>query len=60
LLSECGAVGFEILFLIATVLVGLWLLGLFFRIAGAFIHLFLVIAVVVVILSLISGHTGHP
>ena len=48
------------LFSIAAVLVGLWLLGLFFRIAGAFIHLFLIIAVVMVILSLISGHLGHP
>jgi hypothetical protein len=48
------------LFLIAAVLVGFWLLGLVFRIAGGFIHLLLVIAVVVVILSLISGHPGHP
>jgi len=60
LLSRCGAVGFKMLFSIAAVLVGLWLLGLFFRIAGAFIHLFLIIAVVMVILSLISGHLGHP
>ena len=48
------------LLLIAGVLVGLWLLGLVFRIAGAFIHLLLVIAVVVVILSLISGHSVGP
>jgi hypothetical protein len=48
------------LLLIAAVLLGFWLLGLFFRIAGGFIHLFLVIAVVVVILSLIGGHWGHP
>jgi len=48
------------LFLIAGVLVVFWLLGLVFRIAGGFIHLLLVIAVVVVILSLIGGHSGHP
>ena len=48
------------LFIIAAVLVGFWLLGLVFRIAGGFIHLLLVIAVVVVILSLISGHSGGP
>jgi hypothetical protein len=48
------------LLLIAAVLVGFWLLGLAFRIAGGFIHLLLIIAVVVVILSLIGGHLGHP
>ena len=48
------------LFIIAAVLVGFWLLGLVFRIAGGFIHLLLVIAVVVVILSLISGHSAGP
>jgi hypothetical protein len=47
------------LFIIAAVLVGLWLLGLVFRIAGGFIHLLLIIAVVAVILSLLSGHFGH-
>ena len=48
------------LFIIAAVLIGFWLLGLVFRIAGGFIHLLLVIAVVVVILSLISGHSTGP
>jgi Family of unknown function (DUF5670) len=48
------------LFIIAAVLVGFWLPGLVFRIAGGFIHLLLVIAVVVVILSLITGHSGAP
>ena len=48
------------LFIIAAVLVGFWLLGLVFRIAGGFIHLLLVIAVVVVIFSLIAGHSGGP
>jgi hypothetical protein len=48
------------LFLIAAVLVGFWFLGLIFRIAGGFIHLLLIVAVVVVILSFLSGHLGHP
>ncbi len=48
------------LLLIAGVLVVCWLLGLVFRIAGGFIHLFLIIAVVVVVLSLMAGHSGHP
>ncbi len=48
------------LLLIGGVLVVFWLLGLVFRIAGGFIHLLLVIAVIVVILSLVSGHSGHP
>jgi len=52
--------GFNMLFVIAAVLVGFWLLGLVFRIAGGFIHLLLVIAVVVVIFSLIAGHSGGP
>jgi hypothetical protein len=47
------------LLVIAAVLVGLWVLGLIFRIAGGFIHLLLIIAVVVVVLSLLSGHSGH-
>jgi hypothetical protein len=33
---------------------------LIFRIAGGFIHLLLVIAVVVIILSLVSGHSVSP
>ena len=48
------------LFLIAAGLVVFWVLGLIFRIAGGFIHLLLIIAVVVVILSLLSAHSGHP
>ena len=51
---------FIMLLIIAVVLVGFWLLGLVFRIAGGFIHLLLVIAVVVVIYSLISGHSAGP
>lgn len=48
------------LLIIAAGLVGFWLLGLVFRIAGGFIHLLLIIAVVVVIISLVSGHSGNP
>ncbi len=48
------------LLLIGGVLVVFWLLGLIFRIAGGFIHLLLVIAVVVIILSLVSGHSVSP
>lgn len=44
------------LYTIAAVLIGLWLLGLFFRIAGALIHLLLVIAVVVFLYTLVFGH----
>jgi hypothetical protein len=50
----------NMLLLVAAVLVGCWLLGLVFRIAGGFIHILLIIAVVVVILSLLGGHSGHP
>lgn len=43
------------LWTIVVILVVLWLLGFIAHIAGAFIHLLLVIAVVVLILQLISG-----
>jgi hypothetical protein len=48
------------LWLIAGGLVAFWLLGLIFRIAGGFIHLLLIIALVVVVISLFSGHSGGP
>ncbi len=43
------------LYTIVVVLVVLWLLGLIGHVAGSFIHLLLVIAVVVLIFPLISG-----
>jgi hypothetical protein len=43
------------LYTIAVVLVILWLLGFIGHVAGGFIHLLLVIAVVLVILNLVSG-----
>lgn len=48
------------LFAIAAVLIVFWVAGLFFRIAGGFIHLFLIIAIIVVLISLFSGHSGTP
>ena len=43
------------LYTIVVVLVVLWLLGLVGHIAGGFIHLLLVVAVIVLIFNLISG-----
>ena len=47
------------LMLIAGILIVLWILGLVGNVAGGFIHLLLVIAVVVFIWHLISGRR-HP
>ena len=43
------------LWTIFVVLLVLWLLGFSFHVAGGFIHILLVIAVVVLIFNLISG-----
>ena len=43
------------LYTIVVVLVVLWLLGLIGHIAGGFIHLLLVVAVIILIFNLISG-----
>ena len=43
------------LYTIAVILLVLWLLGLVGHVAGGFIHLLLVIAVVLVLFNLISG-----
>ncbi len=48
------------LFLIAGLLILFWFGGLFFRIAGGFIHILLVIAIVVIIISFLMGHSGSP
>jgi hypothetical protein len=45
----------SLLWAVAVVLVIMWALGLGFHIAGGFIHLLLVVAVVVVLFRLISG-----
>jgi hypothetical protein len=40
------------------VLLVLWLLGFSFHVAGGFIHLLLVIALVVLIINLVSGRSA--
>jgi predicted membrane protein len=51
----------SMLWIIAAILFVLWLLGfLVFHIAGALIHILLVIAVVVVIWNFISRRRGAP
>jgi Family of unknown function (DUF5670) len=48
------------LFIIAGVLVVCWFGGLFFKVAGGFIHLFLVLALIMIVISFFSGHAGSP
>ncbi len=48
------------LFAVAAVFAVLWLAGLLFRIAGGFIHILLVVAVIVVLISLFYVHSGSP
>ena len=43
------------LWTIAVILVILWLLGFGFHVAGALIHLLLVIALVVIVIQLVTG-----
>ena len=44
---------------IAAILVVLWLLGFFtFHIAGAFIHLLLILAIVAVVWNFVAGRRG--
>ncbi len=49
----------SMLFAIAAVFAVFWLAGLFFRMAGGFVHIFLVIAVIILLISLFSSH-GSP
>ncbi|MFL9843746.1 lmo0937 family membrane protein [Flavobacterium rhizosphaerae] len=44
-----------LLYTIAVIMVIVWVLGLVFKIAGAFIHLLLVVAVIMVVYNLIKG-----
>jgi len=46
------------LWTIFVVVLVLWLLGFSFHIAGGFIHLLLVLAVIILIFNLISGRRG--
>ncbi|MBE1555141.1 lmo0937 family membrane protein [Sporosarcina limicola] len=43
------------LWFIIVALIGLWLLGLFFKIAGGLIHILLIIAGIIFVIQLISG-----
>ncbi|MBE3557841.1 MAG: lmo0937 family membrane protein [Ktedonobacteraceae bacterium] len=45
----------RLLWTIVVILFVLWLLGFLFRVAGSFIHILLVIAVIVLIYNLIAG-----
>jgi hypothetical protein len=45
------------LWTIFVILLVLWLLGFSFHIAGAFIHILIVVAVVILIFNLISGRS---
>ncbi len=45
----------RILWIVAALIVGVWLLGVIFRIAGNLIHLLLLVAVLVILWNLISG-----
>lgn len=44
-----------LLWTIAVIVFALWLLGFIFHIAGSFIHVLLVIAIIVVIYNLLTG-----
>jgi hypothetical protein len=46
------------LWTIFVILLILWLLGFSFHIAGSFIHILIVVAVVILIFNLISGRRG--
>ena len=46
------------LWTIVVVLLILWLLGFSLHVAGGFIHLLLVVALVVVVINLLSGRRG--
>jgi hypothetical protein len=43
------------LWTIFAILIVLWLLGWGFRVAGSFIHLLLVVALIVAVINLVSG-----
>ena len=46
------------LYTIAVILIVLWLLGLVGHVAGGFIHLLLVIALIMIVINLVSGRRG--
>ena len=48
----------RILWIIAVILLALWLLGLVFSIGGGLIHLLLIIAIIVAIYNFVTGRRG--
>lgn len=46
------------LWTIFVILLILWLLGFSFKIAGGFVHILLVIALIVLIINLVTGRRG--
>lgn len=49
----------NILWGVVVVVVALWLLGLFFRVAGNLIHLLLIIAVIVAIFNFVTSQRNR-
>ena len=47
----------SILYIIAVVLIALWLIGFVANIAGGLIHILLVIAIIIIAYNLITGRT---
>ena len=45
----------DILWIVAAVLLGLWLLGLVMRVAGGVAHVLLIVALAVIVWRLVSG-----
>jgi len=56
----CLYKGIIVLYTIAVVLLGLWLLGLVTNMVGGLIHILLVIAAVVLVYQLVTGKRGTP
>jgi hypothetical protein len=50
--------GISMLWTIFVILLVLWLLGFSLHIAGGFIHILIVVAVIILIFNLISGRRG--
>jgi hypothetical protein len=49
----------SLLYTIAAIVVILWLFGFLFNVAGGFIHILLVVAVILVILELLRGRRTY-
>ena len=58
ILGRLRCEGEGMLWTIFVILLVLWLLGFSFHVAGGFIHLLLVVAVVVLIFNLFAGRRG--